>query len=152
MQKSVPKNFAKFTRKHLCQSLFLTNLQAWPATLLKKRHWHRCFPVHFAKFLRTLFFTEHLCTTASEKERNFCVSLLRKRERGYVSNFKAKSVSTNKTFRRTVKRFFPDKAYTDLQRYSYKKVFWKYAANLQATTYAKVLCYLKSHFGMGVLL
>ena len=24
-----------------------------PATLLKKRLWHRCFPVNFAKFLRT---------------------------------------------------------------------------------------------------
>ena len=27
-----------------------------PATLLKKRLWHRCFPVNFAKFLRTPFF------------------------------------------------------------------------------------------------
>ena len=26
-----------------------------PATLLKKRLWHRCFPVHFAKFLKTPF-------------------------------------------------------------------------------------------------
>ena len=26
-----------------------------PATSLKKRLWHRCFPVNFAKFLRTLF-------------------------------------------------------------------------------------------------
>ena len=31
-----------------------------PATLLKKRPWHRCFPVNFAKFLRTPFLTEHL--------------------------------------------------------------------------------------------
>ena len=31
-----------------------------PATLSKKRLWHRCFPVNFAKFLRTPFFTEHL--------------------------------------------------------------------------------------------
>ena len=31
-----------------------------PATLLKKRLWHRCFPVNFGKFLRTPFFTEHL--------------------------------------------------------------------------------------------
>ena len=27
---------------------------------LKKKLWHRCFPVSFAKFLRTPFFTEHL--------------------------------------------------------------------------------------------
>ena len=26
-----------------------------PATLSKKRLWHRCFPVNFAKFLRTPF-------------------------------------------------------------------------------------------------
>ena len=26
-----------------------------PATLLKRRHWHRCFPVNFAKFLGTTF-------------------------------------------------------------------------------------------------
>ena len=36
----------------------LTRLR--PATLLKKRLWHRCFPVNFAKFLGTLFVTEHL--------------------------------------------------------------------------------------------
>ena len=27
---------------------------------IKKRLWHRCFPVNFAKFPRTPFFTEHL--------------------------------------------------------------------------------------------
>ena len=31
-----------------------------PATLLKKRPWHRCFPVNFVEFLRTVFFTEHV--------------------------------------------------------------------------------------------
>ena len=31
-----------------------------PATLLKKRLWHSCFPVNFAKFLRTPFLQEHL--------------------------------------------------------------------------------------------
>ena len=35
-------------------------IQAWPATLLKKRLWHRCFPVNFEKFLRTPFLIEHL--------------------------------------------------------------------------------------------
>ena len=37
-EKGVLRNFAKFTGKHLCQRL-----------------WHRCFPVNFAKFLRTFF-------------------------------------------------------------------------------------------------
>ena len=31
-----------------------------PATLLKKRLWHRCFPVNYAKFVRIPFLTEHL--------------------------------------------------------------------------------------------
>ena len=31
-----------------------------PATLLKKRLWDRCFPVNFAKLLRTTFLQEHL--------------------------------------------------------------------------------------------
>ena len=42
---------------------FLIKLQASglrPATLLKKRLWHRCFPMNFVKFLRTAFFIEHL--------------------------------------------------------------------------------------------
>ena len=40
---SCPEQFRKFTGKHLCQRL-----------------WYRCFPVNFAKFLRTSFLTEHL--------------------------------------------------------------------------------------------
>ena len=31
------------------------------ATLLKKRLWHRCFPVILVKFTRASFFIEHLC-------------------------------------------------------------------------------------------
>ena len=52
------RTFIKFTGKHLCQSLLLNKVR--PATLLKKRLWHRCFLVNFVKFLRTLFLTEHL--------------------------------------------------------------------------------------------
>ena len=54
-KKGVLKNFAKFTGKHLCQSLFLIESQAPPGTLLKRRLWHRCFPLNFAKFLRIPF-------------------------------------------------------------------------------------------------
>ena len=59
-KKGVLWKFTKFTGKHLCQSLFFNNdagLQ--PATLLKKRLWHRCFPVDFEKFLGTPFYIEH---------------------------------------------------------------------------------------------
>ena len=31
-----------------------------PATLLKRRLWHWCFPMNFAKFVRTPLVTEHL--------------------------------------------------------------------------------------------
>ena len=56
MKKGILKNFAKFTGKHLCQSLFFTKVaDLRPATLLKKRLWHRYFPVNFAKFLKTSF-------------------------------------------------------------------------------------------------
>ena len=44
IKKGVLSKFAKFTGKYLCQSL-----------LLKKRLWHRCFPVNFANFLRKPF-------------------------------------------------------------------------------------------------
>ena len=61
MKKVVLRNFAKFTGKHLCQSFFFNKVAGLrPATSLKKRLWHRCFPVNFVKFLRTTFFIEHL--------------------------------------------------------------------------------------------
>ena len=49
------RNLAKFTGKSLCQSLFFNKVAGRPATLLEKKLWHRCFPVNFAKFLRTPF-------------------------------------------------------------------------------------------------
>ena len=51
-KKGVLRNFAKFTGKHLCQRLFFSKV--------KKRLCQGCFPVNFAKSLRTPFFTEHL--------------------------------------------------------------------------------------------
>ena len=47
-KKFVLKDFAKSTRKHLCQSLFFNKVAGF-------RLWHRCFPVNFAKCLRTPF-------------------------------------------------------------------------------------------------
>ena len=54
--KGVLKNFAKFTGKHLCRSLFFNkNADLRPAILFKKGLWNRCFPVDFEKFLRKPF-------------------------------------------------------------------------------------------------
>ena len=47
-KKGVLRFFPKFTGKHLCESLVFNKV-------VKKRLWHRCFPVNFAKFLRTPF-------------------------------------------------------------------------------------------------
>ena len=51
--KKVFLEFCKFTGKHLCQSLYFNKVAGL-------RLWHSCFSVKFAKFLRTLFLTEHL--------------------------------------------------------------------------------------------
>ena len=48
----VLRNFAKFTGKHLCQSFFFNKTAGLrPATLLKKRLWHRCFSVAVVFFV-----------------------------------------------------------------------------------------------------
>ena len=64
---SVKKVFLEISQnsqENACSRVsFLIKLQASglsPTTLLKKRLWHRCFPVNFVKFLRTPFFTNHL--------------------------------------------------------------------------------------------
>ena len=60
-KKGVLKNFAKFTGKHTWQSPFSNKLtDPTPAPVSKKKLWHRCFPVDFAKFVRAPFFIEHL--------------------------------------------------------------------------------------------
>ena len=57
----VLKNSEMFTWKHLCRSLFLIHLQACkPGILLKRDSNTWRFPVNIAKFLRTVFFIEHL--------------------------------------------------------------------------------------------
>ena len=48
-KKGVLGNFVKFTRKHLCQSLFLNKVvDLRTTTLVKKKPWNRCFPENFA--------------------------------------------------------------------------------------------------------
>ena len=57
VRKDVLRNFAKFTGR--------------PVTLLKKRLWHWCFPLNFAKFLRTPFYrTPPSINTSIDKEQS----------------------------------------------------------------------------------
>ena len=68
MKKVVPKKFAKFTAKHLCQSLIYKKVaDLRHAILSKKRLRYRWFPVNFVEFFWALFL------------RNTCSSMLMKK-------------------------------------------------------------------------
>ena len=56
MEKGILKNLRKFAGKQLWQSFFFNKVEGLrPAALLKKRLWHKCFPLNFVKLLRTPF-------------------------------------------------------------------------------------------------
>ena len=58
--KKVFLEISKNSQENTCAKVsFLIKLQAY-CNFIKKRLWHRCFPVNFAKFLRTPFLTKHL--------------------------------------------------------------------------------------------
>ena len=49
------KQLTKYELEHRSHRRGRSHANLRPATLLTKRLWHRCFPVNFAKFLRTPF-------------------------------------------------------------------------------------------------
>ena len=60
---SIKKMFLEilmFTEKHLCQSLVFNKFAGRACNFIKKGLSYSCFPVNFAKFLRTPFLTKHL--------------------------------------------------------------------------------------------
>ena len=59
-ENGVLRHFAKFTGKHLCQSLFFNKVAG-----------HKCFPENFSKFLRTPFFYRTPLVAASEHVKPF---------------------------------------------------------------------------------
>ena len=73
MKTGVLKNFAKFTGKHLWQSLFFNKVAGLR---------HRSFPMNFAKFLRKRFYRtppdKCLCLTSYLKTYLFLKQFLRK--------------------------------------------------------------------------
>ena len=60
IRSSRPEVFCKKAFVEILQNSQENTCASVPAALSKKRFWHRCFPVNFAKFLRTPFFIEHL--------------------------------------------------------------------------------------------
>ena len=64
-EKKCFRNFAKFTGKHLCLSLFFNKVSGLrPPTALKKRPWHSSFFCEFCEISKKTFSTEHLRTIA----------------------------------------------------------------------------------------
>ena len=59
VKKSVPKNFTKFTGKHLCQRLFF----------IKKESLTQAFSCEFCEVSKNTFFTEHFRTTVPGKQK-----------------------------------------------------------------------------------
>ena len=72
MKKGVLENFAKFTGKHLCQSLFfnkVADLRKTPpmaCNFIKKDTLAQVFSCEFCEIFKNTFFTEHLRLTASK--------------------------------------------------------------------------------------
>ena len=59
--KNVFLEISRNSRENTCARVFFNKVAGLrPATLFKKRLWHRCFPVNFAKVLGAQFFTEKL--------------------------------------------------------------------------------------------
>ena len=68
-----------------CWKVFLemkSVLAPQPVSFFKKRLWHRCFPVIFAKFLRTSFLTEHLGWLLLKGQSDFQTKGLKRERQG----------------------------------------------------------------------
>ena len=63
-KKKVFLKISQNSQKNVCARVSFLRKSCRPQA--KKGLWHRCFPVSFAKFSRTPFFTKHLRATASE--------------------------------------------------------------------------------------
>ena len=61
LKKGVPKIFAKFAGKHLCQSLIFNKV----ANFIKKETLTLVFSYEFCEIFKNTFFTEHLRATTS---------------------------------------------------------------------------------------
>ena len=65
VRKGVLRNFAKFTGKHLCQSLSFNKVV--PYNFIKKETVAQLFSCEFCEIFKNTFLTEHLWATAFEK-------------------------------------------------------------------------------------
>ena len=58
------RNFAKFTGKHMCQSLFFNKVAGLqPCKIIKKETLAQVIPCKFCEISKNTFFTEHIWVT-----------------------------------------------------------------------------------------
>ena len=147
------KTFAKFTEKHPCRSPFLTNLQVWRLQFYQERLLHRCFPVNFAKFLRTSFlqntsgrlllWLNKVKSSSGEHHKVLikqnCLRILRVEE-NCVEAYGTFNIVTDKAWRVKPKRLSLSSIKTTLTRLSEKKCYsnlsdknfqWRFNINLR---------------------
>ena len=65
VKKGVLRNFAKFTGKYLCQSLFFNKVARAACNFIKKETVAQVFSCKFSEISKNTFLTEHLRRTAS---------------------------------------------------------------------------------------
>ena len=65
IRKGVLRNFAKFTGKHLCKSLFFNKVAGPACSFIKKETLAQVFSCEFCEISKNTFSTEHLWVTAS---------------------------------------------------------------------------------------
>ena len=74
IRKGVLRNFAKFTGKHLCQSLFFNKVASLRPPTSWKSLWNRCFPVNFMLkllvFVTSFFIISNIMIKTSFQEQH----------------------------------------------------------------------------------
>ena len=76
VRKGVIRNFAKFTGKHLCQSLFFNKVAGH---VIKKEILAQAFSCEFCKISKNTFFAEHLWATISKNPIHGILNLIEAR-------------------------------------------------------------------------
>ena len=66
-EKGVLRNFAEFTGKHLCHSLFFNKVAGGACNFIKKETLAQMFSCEFCEISKNTFFTEHLRWLLLEK-------------------------------------------------------------------------------------
>ena len=141
--KKVFLEISQNSQENTCAKVtFLNKVAALrPVTLLKKRLWHRCFPVNFVKFLRTPLFTEHLwwlllCLGLNIRTIFFQGNSHLILERRFLLDWYKLML----IYFRPVPFLYHLKTPKSSQRRcsTQKKLFWKTLQNLQENTFARV--------------